>query len=138
MAAFSVVSSCFSFRIGLHELVPLGLQGIVSGFHARERLLLGRPVRRSNRFGTFEGHVLEHVRKAGFAFRIVHRPGIHVGMKRHYRRFMPLEHDKVQAVGKRELGDALFEFREILRRERSRQRKREEEVQFHCWALRTI
>jgi len=72
------------------------------------RLSLERIVLAADGFGALERHVLEHVCDAGFTARIVHRTSVHVGMKRHYRRFMALENDKVQSVREREFRNALF------------------------------
>ena len=87
------------------------------------RIVLG-----ADGFGALERHVLEHVRDAGLAAGIVHRAGVHVGVERDDRRFVPLENDEVQPVGKRELGDALFEILERLRDQREREHQQEEKL----------
>ncbi len=88
---------------------------IVDALHFIHGLLFGRVVGGADLRRAFEGHVLEHVGDAGFAAGIVHGAGVHEGMEGDHGRVMPLEHDKVQAVGERELGDALFEIGERLR-----------------------
>ena len=52
----------------------------------------------------------EHVRDSCLAARIVHRPRVHVGMERDHGRIVTLQNDEMQAVGKRELRDPLFEL----------------------------
>ena len=56
---------------------------------ALERVILG-----ADGLGPFECHVLEHVRDAGLAARIVHRTGVDIGMERDHRRLMTLENMK--------------------------------------------
>jgi hypothetical protein len=61
------------------------------------------------------------------AARIVHRAGVHERVKGDHGSFVPLENDEVEAVGQRELGDALFEILEGLGAERKRAHEQEEE-----------
>ena len=107
-------------RIGLQALVALGVVLVVDVLHFVHGLALERVVLGADGLGALERHVLEHVRDAGLAARIVHRAGVDIGVERDHRRLMPLENDEVQSVGERELGDALFKILQGLRREQQR------------------
>jgi hypothetical protein len=47
---------------------------------------------------------------AGLAAGIVYRSGVHVGVERYDRRFVPLEDDEVQAIGERKLRNTLLKI----------------------------
>ena len=104
------------FWIGLQALVALGVVLIVNVFDLIHGFALERIVLGANGLGSLERHVFEHVRDAGFAARIVHRARVHVRVKGHHRRLVPLENDEVQPVGEREFSDAFFEIFQGLRR----------------------
>ena len=74
--------------------------------------------------------MFEHVRNPGFALGIVHRTGIDIGMERDHRGRMPLQHNKVEAVGQGEFRDVFFEFFQILGGNTRRQGKGKEDL-FH-------
>ncbi len=67
--------------VGFGSLVALGLEAVVCLLDGIQGFLLGRPVAGSDGFRALEGHVLEHVGDAGFTGRIVHRPGVHIGVE---------------------------------------------------------
>ena len=108
----------------MRALATLLVEAVVGIFNRRQGLLFFRPVLGADGLGALESHVLEHVSQSGLAFRVVHRPGIHVGVEGNHRRLVPLENDEVQTVSERELGNSLFELFKILRRDAQRQQEK--------------
>ena len=75
--------------------------------------------------------MLEHMRQASLAFRIVYGSGVDVSVKRDHRSFVALEHNEMQAVRQSELGNMLLELVQIL----CAKRKGECDGQEQVWSL---
>src|SRR5258707_10913533 len=80
-----------------------------------QRFLFLGPILAADGLRSLERLVLEYMGDSGFAGRIVHRADVHVSMERNHRRFMTLDHDEMQAIGERELGDFFLKILERLR-----------------------
>ncbi len=96
--------------VGLQALIALGIVLVVDVFHFVHGLALERIILGADGFGPFERHVLEHMRDPGLAARIVHRPGVDIGVEGDHRRLMALENDEMQSVAERKLGDPLLKI----------------------------
>ncbi len=93
------------------------VQAVIDLFDIIQRLFFRGPVLGADGLGAFEGHVLEHVRDAGFAAGIVHGADVHVGVEGDHRRLMAFNDQKMEAVGEGELGDFFLKVFKGLRRE---------------------
>ena len=83
-------------------------------------------------------HMFEHVGEARLPQRIVHRARIHIGVKGDHRCFVALANDKMQAVGKREFGDFLFELLQALCARHERKDKNPQDVFEHAYTYLTL
>jgi hypothetical protein len=81
---FELCNACF---VAMHRLSPGEIVGPVGSLHFLERDLLGGVVGRADRVGSFEGHVLEHVRETGDPRLILRRACIDEGVEGEDRRF---------------------------------------------------
>ena len=99
---------------GWRALGLLGLELVPGALYGFKRLGLLGGVVGADPVGSLERHVLEHMRQAGLARRIVHRSSVHVSVEGYHRGFVTLQDDEPQPVGKREFGDALLELGEVL------------------------
>ena len=106
--------------------VALSDVGSVSSLDFGERNFLGRIIGGADCIRSLEGHVLEHVGKAGFAERILRRTGVHMGIKRKNWSFGALADQNRQAVMKFLDCDPLLERSDVLR---SRDRTENEDSQ---------
>ena len=110
-------------RILAHALDALGLIGGVGLLDLCQRDLLGGIVGGADVGRALEGHVLHHVRQAGFVQRILRRAGIDHGEEREHRRLGPAPQDDGQTVRQSLDRDPLLVGRQVLRRQRQRQQE---------------
>ena len=80
-------------------LVALGDVGGVGNLDLCQSWLFGGVIRGADLVGALEGHVLEHVREAGLAHRVLHGTGIDQGEEGEDRSLRALADDDGQAVG---------------------------------------
>ena len=97
-----------------HPLVALGIVCGVSLLHFFESDFFGCVIPGSDLVGALEGHVLHHVRQAGFTKRILGRAGIYMRVEGKHRRFGALQDDHSQPIGEFLDGNPLFEGGNIL------------------------
>ncbi len=114
------------FGIGFGELVALRFELVIDAFDIVHGLFFRRPVGAADGVGALESHVLEHVRQAREAFRIVYRPCVHISMERYNRRLMTFQNNEMHAVGEREFRHPFLEFGEVLGRKGSRKQQRKQ------------
>ncbi len=101
--------------IAADALAVLGVVGGVGGFDFGESHLFGGIVRGADLSRALEGHVLEHVREATGALRIIGGTGVDEGVEAEDGGFGALKDHEGQAVGQDFDRGALFKACEILR-----------------------
>ena len=101
-------------RIAPHGLQVLGLVGVVGCFHFGQGHLFGGVIRGADLAGPLEGEMLEHMRQAALAGRVVHIACVNKCGVAEDRRIRPLANDQGKAVGQHLGRDPLLEALQIL------------------------